>query len=164
VLTRAAARELLPQVRNTGWFFDTEMLLLARSAQLRVQEIGVVWVDDRDSRVKVLATVCEMALGLVRLRAVLWARYTHQCVRFLCQRMRGFGRAGAGVAEWLHRVCARKHALLLLSRRARKLGAQFTSFTGTKSENTDAEGAASDMAAPPRRKQVDDVACGYAAG
>ena len=33
-----------------------------------VQEVGVVWVDDRDSRVRVLSTIAEMLRGLLRLR------------------------------------------------------------------------------------------------
>ena len=68
VAGREALALVLPRVRNTGWFFDTEMLLLAHAAQMRVQEVGVVWIDDRDSRVKVLATIAEMLRGLARLR------------------------------------------------------------------------------------------------
>jgi len=70
VVSRAAVSAIMPRVRNTGWFFDTEMLLLACSSQMRVSELGVAWLDDRDSRVKVLATMAEMALGLVRIRCV----------------------------------------------------------------------------------------------
>ena len=33
-----------------------------------VQEVGVVWEDDRDSRVRVLSTIAEMLRGLLRLR------------------------------------------------------------------------------------------------
>jgi hypothetical protein len=68
VAGREALALVLPRVRSTGWFFDTEMLLLAHAAQMRVQEVGVVWIDDRDSRVKVLATISEMLRGLARLR------------------------------------------------------------------------------------------------
>src|SRR3954463_11448485 len=39
-------RELLPDVRDEGWFFDTELLVLAQRRGLRVHEVPVDWVDD----------------------------------------------------------------------------------------------------------------------
>ncbi|MEI2827356.1 MAG: hypothetical protein V9F04_13890 [Dermatophilaceae bacterium] len=50
------ARELLPLVEDTGWFFDTELLVLAERAGLRIHEVPVDWVDDPDSRVDIVAT------------------------------------------------------------------------------------------------------------
>ena len=43
------ARALLPLVEDTGWFFDTELLVLAERAGLRIHEVPVDWVDDPDS-------------------------------------------------------------------------------------------------------------------
>ena len=48
VMTRQAAADLLPAVRNQHWFFDTELLLRARAARMRLHERGVLWTDDRD--------------------------------------------------------------------------------------------------------------------
>ncbi|MBB2945258.1 glycosyltransferase involved in cell wall biosynthesis [Actinoplanes lutulentus] len=45
------ASRLLPMVEDTGWFFDTEMLVLAEKAGLRIHEVPVDRVDDPDSRV-----------------------------------------------------------------------------------------------------------------
>src|SRR5439155_15188742 len=50
------ARRLLPHVRDTGWFFDTELLVLAQRAGLRIHEVPVDWIDDPDSPVDLLAT------------------------------------------------------------------------------------------------------------
>ncbi len=61
-----AARELLPLVADTGWFFDTELLVLAEKAGLRIHEVPVDWVDDPDSRVDVLATARDDLRGVVR--------------------------------------------------------------------------------------------------
>ena len=65
---REALALVLPRVRNNAWFFDTELLLLAHAANVRVEEVGVLWIDDRDSRVKVFSTIAEMLSGLARLR------------------------------------------------------------------------------------------------
>jgi len=69
----SAARELLPLVADTSWFFDTELLVLAERAGLRIHEVPVDWIDDADSRVDILATafgdlrgVCRVGWGLAR--------------------------------------------------------------------------------------------------
>src|SRR5579862_179880 len=61
------ARELLPLVRDRGWFFDTELLVLAERAGLRIHEVPVDWVDDPDSRVDIVATALADLRGVVRL-------------------------------------------------------------------------------------------------
>jgi putative flippase GtrA len=63
-----AARLLLPLTRDTGWFFDTELLVLAERAGLRIHEIPVDWTDDPDSRVKVAATALADVCGIARMR------------------------------------------------------------------------------------------------
>lgn len=62
-----AARQLLPQVRDDAWFFDTELLILAQRADLRIHEVPVDWVDDPDSRVDVVRTAVDDLKGIVRL-------------------------------------------------------------------------------------------------
>ncbi len=61
------ARELLPYVEDTGWFFDTELLVLAERTGLRIHEVPVDWVDDPDSRVDILATATADLKGVGRL-------------------------------------------------------------------------------------------------
>ncbi len=60
------ARELLPLVEDTGWFFDTELLVLAERSGLRIHEVPVDWVDDPDSRVDVVATAIDDLRGVAR--------------------------------------------------------------------------------------------------
>src|SRR5438094_8322963 len=50
------ARSLLPDVVNRNWFFDTELLVRAERAGLRIHELPVDWLDDPDSRVDIVAT------------------------------------------------------------------------------------------------------------
>jgi glycosyltransferase involved in cell wall biosynthesis len=63
------ARCLLPGVRNEAWFFDTELLMAAQRRGLRIHEVPVDWVDDPDSRVRILATALEDLRGIARLIA-----------------------------------------------------------------------------------------------
>jgi putative flippase GtrA len=62
-----AARVLLPLTADTAWFFDTELLVLAERAGLRIAEVPVDWIDDADSRVKLVATAVADLRGIVRL-------------------------------------------------------------------------------------------------
>jgi putative flippase GtrA len=63
-----AARELLPAIADQGWFFDTELLVLAQRRGMRIHEVAVDWVDDPDSRVDILATALTDLRGVARLR------------------------------------------------------------------------------------------------
>jgi putative flippase GtrA len=65
------ARELLPLVEDTSWFFDTELLVLAERAGLRIHEVPVDWVDDPDSRVDIWRTARDDVRGIARLGWVL---------------------------------------------------------------------------------------------
>ena len=63
------ARALLPLTADAGWFFDTELLVLAERAGLRIHEVPVDWIDDTDSRVNVIGTAVADLRGIVRLGA-----------------------------------------------------------------------------------------------
>ena len=64
-----ALASLLGDVRDDGWFFDTELLVLAQRRGLRIHEVPVDWVDDPDSRVDIVATALEDLRGVARLLA-----------------------------------------------------------------------------------------------
>jgi putative flippase GtrA len=66
-MRRDVADRLLPFVRDDGWFFDTELLVLAEHAGLRIHEVPVDWVDDPDSRVDIVRTIVEDLRGIARL-------------------------------------------------------------------------------------------------
>ena len=60
---------LLSDVRDDGWFFDTELLVLAQRRGLRIHEVPVDWVDDPDSRVRIVRTAIDDLKGVARLAA-----------------------------------------------------------------------------------------------
>jgi glycosyltransferase involved in cell wall biosynthesis len=66
---RDLAADLLPAVRDESWFFDTELLVLAQRRGLRIHEVPVDWVDDPDSRVKIVRTAVDDLRGVARLLA-----------------------------------------------------------------------------------------------
>nr|WP_267128291.1 glycosyltransferase [Baekduia soli] len=66
-VTAVAARQLLPEIRDDGWFFDTELLVLAQRHGLRTHEVPVDWVDDPDSRVDIVRTAVDDLHGVARL-------------------------------------------------------------------------------------------------
>ncbi|MFD6990415.1 glycosyltransferase [Streptomyces sp. NPDC059943] len=65
-IRREVAERLLPMVEDSGWFFDTEMLVLAERAGLRIHEVPVDWVDDPDSRVHIVSTAVDDLKGVWR--------------------------------------------------------------------------------------------------
>jgi glycosyltransferase involved in cell wall biosynthesis len=67
-----AAGLLLPLVEDDGWFFDTELLLLAVRNAMRIHEVPVDWIEDLDSRVELLPTIAGDLAGLWRLRRAFW--------------------------------------------------------------------------------------------
>jgi glycosyltransferase involved in cell wall biosynthesis len=70
---KALRRELVPllleRVEDQSWFFDTELLYQAERSRLAIHEVPVRWIDDPDSRVKILATAREDLRGIRRLRS-----------------------------------------------------------------------------------------------
>ena len=75
-IRRECAAELLPRTQDSAWFFDTELLVLAERAGLRIHEVPVDWTEDPDSRVNVRATALADLRGIVRMGG------RHRLVRF----------------------------------------------------------------------------------
>ncbi|MFH0989455.1 MAG: dolichyl-phosphate beta-glucosyltransferase [bacterium] len=67
-ITRTAAQKLLPKVVDTGWFFDTELLVIGEKLGYRIFDLPVSWIEDLDSRVKIVNTAIDDIKGLIRVR------------------------------------------------------------------------------------------------
>jgi putative flippase GtrA len=70
-IRKDVARQLLPVVEDEAWFFDTELLVLAERAGLRIHEVPVDWVDDPDSRVDIVSTAVADLKGVARVGSAL---------------------------------------------------------------------------------------------
>jgi glycosyltransferase involved in cell wall biosynthesis len=69
-MTKATAHRIIPTVMDQGWFFDSELLIIADKNGFKIKEVPVTWTDDPDSRVRVINTAWTDLKGLLRLR--LW--------------------------------------------------------------------------------------------
>ncbi len=65
--------EIVPQVENQGWVFDTELLFLAQNQEFRIKEIPVLWQEpeSRKNRYAVLGVVNEYLREMSRLRKLI---------------------------------------------------------------------------------------------
>jgi hypothetical protein len=70
-VTREIVDKVVPQVKDKSWFFDTELLVLAEKQGYRIKDIPVTWIEDDDSRVKIISTAWEDIKGVLRLRWLL---------------------------------------------------------------------------------------------
>ena len=73
-VSQRVARTLVPQIRDDAWFFDSELLVLAERGGYRIQEVTITWIEDDDSRVKIIRTGWEDVKGIARLRWMFWRR------------------------------------------------------------------------------------------
>ena len=65
-------RNILPKIEDTGWFFDTELLILAEKEGYRIKEIPVEWFENRfqarKSTVKIFSTILDDLKKMWQLR------------------------------------------------------------------------------------------------
>jgi hypothetical protein len=73
-VSQRVVQELVPQIQDEAWFFDSELLILGEKEGYRIKDIPVRWIDDEDSRVKIVSTAWEDVKGLMRLRGLLWSK------------------------------------------------------------------------------------------
>lgn len=66
--SRRAVEQLVPQVKDQEWFFDTELLLKGERQGYRIFELAVEWIEDLDTRVNIVKTATDDIKGLIRVR------------------------------------------------------------------------------------------------
>lgn len=68
---RDACQLLVPHIEDIKWFFDTELLVLAEKSGHHIGEVAVDWIEDLDTRVKIVQTVYDDMVALFRLSGTL---------------------------------------------------------------------------------------------
>jgi len=66
--SRLKILKILDHVENNRWFFDTELILLARKFNFKIDQIPVKWTDDPNTSVNIISTAIEDIVGLTKLR------------------------------------------------------------------------------------------------
>jgi glycosyltransferase involved in cell wall biosynthesis len=67
LLNAETTRPVVERLTVDGFAFDVELLLLCRSAGLRIGEVPITWRNSRDSRVSVVGAPARMLFDLARL-------------------------------------------------------------------------------------------------
>ena len=65
-IRRDVAAKFLPRIKDNEWFFDTELLIKTERAGVSIHEQPVTWIEDTDSRVKIVKTAVDDLKGLYR--------------------------------------------------------------------------------------------------
>jgi len=65
-IRRDVAAKFLPKIKDNEWFFDTELLIKTERAGVPIHEQPVTWIEDTDSRVKIVKTAIDDLKGLYR--------------------------------------------------------------------------------------------------
>ena len=65
-IRRDVATKFLPKIKDNEWFFDTELLIKTERAGVPIHEQPVAWIEDTDSRVKIVKTAVDDLKGLYR--------------------------------------------------------------------------------------------------
>jgi dolichyl-phosphate beta-glucosyltransferase len=67
LFSRAAARQIFPDLRETGWAFDVEILFLAQKIGLTIDELPVNWSAVEGSKIRPKDAI-RMLVALIRIR------------------------------------------------------------------------------------------------
>lgn len=69
-LSRSAVQKIIPKVKNDGFFFDTELLILSHNYHLLVKEIPVNWQEEKErkTKVKIIKTALEYLREIIKLK------------------------------------------------------------------------------------------------
>jgi glycosyltransferase involved in cell wall biosynthesis len=67
-VSKKLVNDLFSKIEDDEWFFDTELLFLAHENGYKVKELPVRWIEDTDSRVRIMRTAWLDVKGVFRMR------------------------------------------------------------------------------------------------
>jgi glycosyltransferase involved in cell wall biosynthesis len=65
---RKVYQKLVPSVKDREWFFDTEILFHAQKDEMKVKELPVRWIEDKQTKVKIISVSLRYILKTVQLK------------------------------------------------------------------------------------------------
>lgn len=71
-VTREVIEKLIPVIEDNVWFFDSELLIIGEKSGYRIFDVPVKWIEDLDTRVKIVKTAMDDIKGLLRVRGNFW--------------------------------------------------------------------------------------------
>jgi glycosyltransferase involved in cell wall biosynthesis len=66
-ITKKAVENLIPKIKDNGWFFDGELLIVAEKSGYKIYEEPVHWVDNPGSTVRLISTISGDLKAMARL-------------------------------------------------------------------------------------------------
>ncbi|MBL7169613.1 MAG: glycosyltransferase family 2 protein [Candidatus Aenigmarchaeota archaeon] len=67
-INKRVGKNLIPEIENNEWFFDTELLVKGERLGYRLKEVPVKWIEDKESTVKIRETVESYLRNIFRLK------------------------------------------------------------------------------------------------
>lgn len=67
-INRKVINNILPKVLDQEWFFDSELLFRCQKASYKIKELPIEWIEDGNSKVKIIPTSLNYLSGLMRLK------------------------------------------------------------------------------------------------
>lgn len=67
-LRKKVIAEVVPEIKNKNWFFDTELLVLAEKNGFKINYTPINWDERLKSRVRLWHSILEHILGILRLK------------------------------------------------------------------------------------------------
>ncbi len=71
-ISKEVRDEILPFLKDGGWFFDTRLLILAERHGYQIKELSIVCIDPRQWRLKIISTVLYFFFKSIQLRFTIW--------------------------------------------------------------------------------------------
>lgn len=68
LMSRQAARAIIPNLRLNRWIFDVELIYLAEKLAIPIQEVPVNWVEIQGSKLCLATDSVKMATDLILMR------------------------------------------------------------------------------------------------
>ena len=67
-ISRKAAEQILPLVKDRKWFFESELLYIAQRKGAKIIEIPIIWTEGRFSSINLLKVIPEFFIKIMKLR------------------------------------------------------------------------------------------------